>query len=212
MGASLDGVRCARRIIAAIGSLGIALLAALSLAAVLPRQAMAGWPWIEKHNHPVCGHPVCGPHRCLAPYGWAGQWYWMRSPDQEQRVVMGLYNRYCIRCHGVDGRGVCAVPDVPDFTDPRWQKSRPDQQIVTILMEGRGAVMPTFRGTLSLEEAWAMARHLRSFVPGTAVARPEVGGGAAAKPARNGSQSAAANDEKVTIPPPLPVAGRLINP
>ena len=78
--------------------------------------------------------------------------------------IMAHYNRYCIRCHGVDGRGVWDIPDVPDFTDPRWQASRSDAQIVNILMEGRGAVMPTFRGTLTLEESWAMAPlppHLR---------------------------------------------------
>ncbi len=46
-----------------------------------------------------------------------GTWYWLRSPDQEKRVVAGLYNRYCIRCHGVDGRGVWDIPDVPDFTN-----------------------------------------------------------------------------------------------
>jgi mono/diheme cytochrome c family protein len=46
---------------------------------------------------------------------------------------------------------------------------------VSIIIEGRGAVMPPFRGTLSLEEAWAMARYLRSFVPGTEVLRPDLG-------------------------------------
>src|ERR1700687_2303397 len=32
-----------------------------------------------------------------------GNWYWLRSPEQEKRVITSLYNRYCIRCHGVDG-------------------------------------------------------------------------------------------------------------
>jgi mono/diheme cytochrome c family protein len=106
----------------------------------------------------------------------------MRSPDQEQRVVMSLFNRYCIRCHGIDGRGVWDIPDVPDFTDPRWQSSRTDWQIVNILTEGRGAVMPTFRGTLALDEMWAMAHYLRTFVPGTEVSRPDVGRAAARRP------------------------------
>jgi mono/diheme cytochrome c family protein len=118
----------------------------------------------------------------------------MRSPDQEQRVVMGLYNRYCIRCHGIDGRGVWDIPDVPDFTDARWQTSRPDRQIVNILMEGRGAIMPPFRGTLTLEESWAMARYLRSFVPGPEASRPDVG--------RTGPGSA--SPSPATTLPPLP--------
>lgn len=103
-----------------------------------------------------------------------GEWYWVRSPDQEKRVVMGLYNRYCIRCHGVDGRGVWDIPDVPDFTNIRWQESRSDAQRARIILEGRGAVMPPFRGALTLEEAWAIGRYLHTFVPGTEVSPPDL--------------------------------------
>ena len=102
-----------------------------------------------------------------------GTWYWMRSPEEEKRVVMGLFNRYCIRCHGVDGRGVWDIPDVPDFTNGRWQSSRSDGQLARSILEGRGAVMPPFRGTVSLEESWAMARYLRTFLPGSEMPRPE---------------------------------------
>jgi Cytochrome C oxidase, cbb3-type, subunit III len=104
-----------------------------------------------------------------------GSWHWMRSPDEEKRHVMGLYNRYCIRCHGVDGRGIWDIPGVPDFTNARWQASRPDDRhIARIIIEGRGAVMPPFRGALSLEEAWAMARHLRTFEAGKEIHRPDL--------------------------------------
>jgi len=102
-----------------------------------------------------------------------GSWFWMRSPEQERVVVAGLFNRYCIRCHGIDGRGVWDIPGVPDFTNSRWQDSRSDDQIARIIIEGRGAVMPAFRGTLSLEEAWAMARYLRTFRPGTELPLPQ---------------------------------------
>ena len=104
-----------------------------------------------------------------------GTWYWMRSPEEEKRVVMGLYNRYCIRCHGVDGRGVWDIPGVPDFTNARWQACRSDGQLARATLEGRGACMPPFRGTLTLEEATGMARYLRTFVPGTEVSPPNVG-------------------------------------
>jgi mono/diheme cytochrome c family protein len=99
----------------------------------------------------------------------------MRGPEEERAAAASLYNRYCIRCHGVDGRGVWDIPGVPDFTNLRWQVSRSDDQIAHIIIQGRGAVMPTFRGTLTLEEAWAIARYLRTFVPGSETPRPEIG-------------------------------------
>lgn len=113
------------------------------------------------------------PHDCGSDVG--GSWFWMRSPEQERVVISGLYNRYCMRCHGVDGRGTWDIPGVPDFTNPRWQVTRSNDQIARIIIEGRGAVMPPFRGTLTLEEAWAMARYLRTLVPGSEPSRPEVG-------------------------------------
>ncbi len=122
-----------------------------------------------------------------------GLWVWVRSPEQERRVVMNLFNRYCIRCHGVDGRGVWDIPDVPDFTNVTWQATRPDSYRTRVILQGRGAVMPSFYGTLTLEEACAMARYLHTFVPGTQPSRPDLsegstgnrpaGGAAASKPA-----------------------------
>jgi hypothetical protein len=127
-------------------------------------------------NRPCCNNTNVGP--CGVVEGNlftdepGGQWYWQRSPEDEKRVVMALFNRYCIRCHGVDGRGVWDIPGIPNFTNTVWQNSRSDGQIARIILEGRGAVMPTFRGVLSLEESWAMARYLRTFVPGTETLRP----------------------------------------
>jgi len=102
-----------------------------------------------------------------------GYWLWVRSPEQEKVVVISLWNRYCIRCHGVDGRGIWDIPGVPDFTDVRWQGCRTDGQIVRFILEGRGAVMPPFRGALSVEEAWGIAHFIRTLVPGTEVSKPD---------------------------------------
>ena len=105
-----------------------------------------------------------------------GSWYWLQGCEQDRRVIASLYNRYCIRCHGVDGRGVWDIPDVPDFTNVRWQACRTDGRIAEIIIEGRGAVMPPFRGALSLEEAWGLARYLRTFVPGSQPGTPDYKG------------------------------------
>lgn len=113
------------------------------------------------------------------------------GPEEEKKTIIGLYNRHCIRCHGLDGRGVWDIPKVPDFTDGRWQASRSDAAMLrTILEGGKGtpekqrdslklpppskktgvlhwAVMPSFRDILTREEASSMARFVRTFAPGT---------------------------------------------
>jgi hypothetical protein len=171
-----------------------------------PRPAYADCPCGVKRHHHHWGHhghgyPV-GPGD-VYNMDTGGNWYWMRSPEEERRVVMGLYNRYCIRCHGVDGRGVWDIPDVPDFTNLRWQASRPDPYRARIIMEGRGAVMPAFRGTLTLEEAWAMARYLHTFIPGTEISRPDLGS-SPSQPASAPTTTSPARVEPLPAPPPPP--------
>jgi hypothetical protein len=138
---------------------------ALVLVLAVPFPARATWPWQKGHK--------AGGACCPGDGDVGGEWYWLRSPEQEKRVIISHYNRYCVRCHGVDGRGVWDIPDVPDFTNARWQMSRSDGQLVRATLEGRGAVMPPFRGTLTLEEAWGMAHYIRTFVPGAELPRPD---------------------------------------
>jgi hypothetical protein len=152
-----------------------------ALVALPPGSSRAGWfeGWF---SHNSCKNPGCsgcaGPG-CVVEHQWVGEpggtWYWVRSPDEERQTIIGLYSRYCIRCHGVDGRGVWDIPGVPDFTNPRFQAGRSDGQLVRAILEGRGAVMPPFRGTLTLEEGWGMARYLRTLLPGTENSKPDLG-------------------------------------
>jgi mono/diheme cytochrome c family protein len=144
----------------------------VALALTSPREVQADGPWRWGRHHHADSTACTGDDAESGALG--GTWYWLHSPDEEKRIVAALYNRYCIRCHGVDGRGVWDIPDVPNFTDARWQACRTDAQLARIILEGRGAVMPPFRGTLSLEESWAMARYLRTLVPGTEASRPDL--------------------------------------
>ena len=160
--------RCWQSVLA-IGGLATVVGVILGVIAIVTRPSEASGLKLRHRGH-GCADSNCGP-QMLGELG--GTWYWVRSPAEEKRVIMGLYNRYCIRCHGVDGRGVWDIPGIPNFTDPRWQAHRTDAQIARIIIEGRGAVMPPFRRTLSPEEAWAMARYLRTFVPGTEAPRPD---------------------------------------
>jgi len=149
---------------------GLCFFVGVAVAILRPSSDALGDPPIW-HTQDYCGF---GDELPSVEVG--GCWYWMRSPEQEKRVVMALFNRYCIRCHGVDGRGVWDIPDVPNFTNPRWQACRTDGELARAILEGRGSVMPPWRGTLSLEEAYAIARYVRTFVPGSEMSRPDFGG------------------------------------
>jgi hypothetical protein len=180
--------------------------AALLAVTAATRTADAGcqcgktWPHLLCRQHEQYHTPGPGD---ISDVDTGGVWYWMRSPEQERRVVMNLFNRYCIRCHGVDGRGVWDIPDVPDFTNTTWQATRPDSYRTRVILEGRGAVMPSFRGTLTLEESAAMARYLHTFVPGTEVSRPDLGeAGTGNKPAA--SSPTAGNRAALPPLPPSP--------
>jgi tRNA A-37 threonylcarbamoyl transferase component Bud32 len=90
-----------------------------------------------------------------------------QSPLPSFPRIRDLYNRHCLRCHGLDGRGVWDIPGVPKFTDARWQASRSHEQLMRAIMEGVGACRPPSPGTLTPDEGRAMAQFLRMFGPGT---------------------------------------------
>ncbi len=185
-------------------------ISGMMLTVALPCPANAGCGCGKTRPHLFCadrhgmGHvPSSGDTSDLDT---GGTWYWMRSPEQERRVTMNLYNRYCIRCHGIDGRGVWDIPDVPDFSNKVWQATRPDSYRTRVVLEGRGAVMPSFRGTITLEEAAALGRYLNTFVPGTEVSRPALVPAApnsvpAAIPASTATTAPAATTSAPSAPP-----------
>jgi hypothetical protein len=187
----------------------IACSALLIVASVGTSLATAGCACGKRWPHLWCAHSHVGGHAPgpgdISNVEFGGTWYWLRSPEQERRVTMNLYNRYCIRCHGVDGRGVWDIPDVPDFTNTVWQATRPEAYRSRVILEGRGAVMPSFRGTITLEEACALARYLYTFVPGTEVSRPGLGPAIETPSAgRPPASTPVSTPPRSPAPPPLP--------
>jgi hypothetical protein len=196
-----DGMVRARRY-------AVASVAALVLVTVPSLSASAGCPCGKTWPHLFCRDRYSVGSGDISNVDSGGLWYWMRSPEQEGRVVANLFNRYCIRCHGVDGRGVWDIPDVPDFTHPVWQATRPDSYRTRVILEGRGAVMPSFRGTLTLEEACALGRYLYTFAPENQVSRPDLSEGSISeKPATTPTPptGAPASPPQPVRPPTPPV-------
>jgi mono/diheme cytochrome c family protein len=87
---------------------------------------------------------------------------------QQLKVAAEFYRNNCIACHGPDGRGTPirpAMPSIPDFTSGPWQSSRESPQLSVAILEGKGALMPPWRGRMAPELARDLAEFVRTFGP-----------------------------------------------
>lgn len=74
-----------------------------------------------------------------------------------------VYKAKCAMCHGVDGKGFTALK-TPDFTDPQWQDSVKDKEILNAIKNGKkDTAMPGFADKLSEKEILAVLAQVRAF-------------------------------------------------
>jgi cbb3-type cytochrome c oxidase subunit III len=74
-----------------------------------------------------------------------------------------LFKQKCAMCHGADGKGYPALK-TPDFTDPKVQASLKDEEITTIIKNGKpGTAMPAFKDSLSDDQIKSLVTYLRSL-------------------------------------------------
>ena len=74
-----------------------------------------------------------------------------------------IFRAKCSMCHGVDGKGFTALK-TPDFTDPKWQASVKDSEILNVIKNGKkDTAMPAFSDKLSEKEILAVLRQVRAF-------------------------------------------------
>jgi mono/diheme cytochrome c family protein len=88
------------------------------------------------------------------------------APSQPE--VKGLYGKFCLQCHGSDGKAKDMkpiMPAIPDFTNREWQQGVSDVQLKISILEGKGPMMPGLRDRLSDEESQALVVYVREFVP-----------------------------------------------
>jgi mono/diheme cytochrome c family protein len=84
------------------------------------------------------------------------------------RVATGLYRQYCLSCHGTDGRGrelKASMPTIPDFTNRVWQEEVNNPQLLVGILDGKGTLMPAFRGRVNEAQARDLAAYIRAFGP-----------------------------------------------
>lgn len=82
------------------------------------------------------------------------------------RPAAQLYRRYCISCHGNDGRAKTSkgkFSHARDFTDGQWQTEVSDERIFNSIMNGRNVRgnMPAFSDKLNEKEADSLVGFVR---------------------------------------------------
>jgi mono/diheme cytochrome c family protein len=92
------------------------------------------------------------------------------------RAASGVYQTFCLACHGPDGRGALvrqAMPPIPDFTSKDWHLTKDNALLSVSVLEGKGTLMPAWRGKVTPEQARDLVAYVRSFGPaGLASAEP----------------------------------------
>jgi mono/diheme cytochrome c family protein len=64
-------------------------------------------------------------------------------------------------------------PKIPDFTDPRWQESRSDAELVHSILEGKGKAMRPVKALLGPIDARQMVAFIRAFRGGQQIVPEE---------------------------------------
>lgn len=81
----------------------------------------------------------------------------------EQPDGPATFKQRCSMCHGADGKGFAAIK-TPDFTDPKWQESITDKEMIEVIKNGKkGTPMPAFGDKLKEEEILSVVAHIRSL-------------------------------------------------
>jgi mono/diheme cytochrome c family protein len=84
------------------------------------------------------------------------------------RPASQLYRRYCVSCHGNDGKGKTSkgkFSHARDLTDAEWQNDVSDERIFNSIMNGRNVRgnMPAFSNKLNEKEAESLVNFVRSL-------------------------------------------------
>ena len=79
-----------------------------------------------------------------------------------------LYEQHCRKCHGATGKPSAAMkrllPELPVW-DASFFGQRSDDQIVQVIMTGKGKNMKPLRDVLKPEEMVAVAKYIRTLAP-----------------------------------------------
>ncbi len=84
------------------------------------------------------------------------------------RTAKQLYSKYCVECHGVDGRSKTSkgkYSHARDLTDGQWQDEVSDERLFNSIMNGRNVRgnMPGFSDKFKTKEAESLVTLVRGL-------------------------------------------------
>jgi mono/diheme cytochrome c family protein len=83
-----------------------------------------------------------------------------------------VFRTACMKCHDADGRGEGSRetwPNIPNFTDAKWHRSRSDADLSRSIVEGKGKSMPPMKKKLGSCSVQEMVSFIREFRDGKQV-------------------------------------------
>ncbi|PWT96125.1 MAG: hypothetical protein C5B55_00450 [Blastocatellia bacterium] len=85
-----------------------------------------------------------------------------------KRTPVQVYNKYCVECHGTDGRAKtrkAKFNHARDIADPKWQDDVTDERIYNSIMNGRNVRgnMPAFSKKITDQEADDLVTYVRQL-------------------------------------------------
>jgi mono/diheme cytochrome c family protein len=90
------------------------------------------------------------------------------DPANHLSQAATLYRQRCQCCHDANGTGAvvrASMPSLPDFSERSWQAGRSDEQLLSGILNGKGALMPASRGQIDEAQALDLVAYVRSLAP-----------------------------------------------
>ena len=105
----------------------------------------------------------------------------MTSPlemnDASVRQGKQVFVRYCVTCHGMNGKGETDMGDTleappSDLTNGEWKYGGTDGEVMTLVRDGTELGMPSFKEQLNEQRLWQVVHYLRTIGPEPGIDAP----------------------------------------
>lgn len=104
-------------------------------------------------------------------------------PITAHLTAVNVFQSFCFTCHDNSGKGNAfirkSMPELPDFTSEKWQKSQTDADLRHAILEGKGKFMLPMKdklGTVNVNEMVALIRKFEGGKQVVPVAPPKYFG------------------------------------